>query len=103
MIGKKQDKYIEDLLKSSSLEVADDGFSEKVLADLKAYQRRRLFILAPFIALGFFAVFLFFPYGIFETLPEFITNGFEKISSNLLLAILAAAMALVFWFTEKEA
>lgn len=59
-------QWVEALLSANPVDLADDGFSKRVRANIRRHERQRLLILAPFFV-GAFALFLgFFPYELFE-------------------------------------
>ena len=103
MTGKDHNAWVENLLASTPLEVADDGFSDKILAEIKARQKRRLTVLAPFFVLGFAALLAFFPYGIFTALTRSLELDYSAMLPTLVPALMVLAIVLFFNFSEEQA
>ncbi|MCH8348426.1 MAG: hypothetical protein IH901_08065 [Proteobacteria bacterium] len=103
MTGKDKNAWVETLLASTPLEVADDGFSNKILAEIHARQKRRLTVLAPFFALGIASLLAFFPYRIFEALSGSLALDYGAMQPALVPVLVVLGMILFFSFSEEAA
>ena len=65
---KNKDKWVEDMLAETSMEIIDNGFSGQVMAKIRAREKQRFLVLAPFFVAGIASLLVFFPYGALENL-----------------------------------
>lgn len=97
------DQWVETLLSANPVDVADDGFSAKILADIKRQERQRLLILTPFFV-GAFALFLgFFPYELFEGLTGSVSSSYKTLMPYLVPIGAVIGMFMFSWFSEEVA
>ena len=101
MTEKEKDAWVGSLLKAAPLEVADEGFSEKVMAGIRARQKQRLLVLAPFYGLGIASLLIFFPYEALEGLATFLNLEFTILLPGLVPVFVVLAMIVLFTFTEE--
>lgn len=95
-----KETWVENLLAATPLEVADDGFSERVMANIRAREKQRLMVLAPFYVAGIASFLAFFPYQVFEGLA----TGWAGISPAMIsgFAPVLAVLGMVILVTFSE-
>ncbi|MHA1544129.1 MAG: hypothetical protein ACTSU8_03240 [Alphaproteobacteria bacterium] len=97
------DQWVETLLAANPVDLADDGFSKRVLANIKRQERQRLLILAPFFV-GAFALFLgFFPYELFEGLAGSVSSSYKNLGPYLVPFLAVIGVFMFSMFSEEVA
>ncbi|HEY0282042.1 MAG TPA: hypothetical protein VGC27_05410 [Rhizomicrobium sp.] len=81
---------IDDLLRQMPV-VPDDGFSRRVMAGVRAMERRRMFVTAAAVALGIVLALLILP---LREIGVELGAGIPKIASSAALGLAMAAMIL---------
>ena len=101
MTGKDKNIWIEGMLAATSPDIADKGFSSGVMAKIKAREKQRLMVLAPFFAAGLASLLTFFPYGALEKLSAPLNVDFATLLPGLMPILLFVAVTVLFTFSEE--
>ncbi|MDE2134047.1 MAG: hypothetical protein KGJ49_05570 [Alphaproteobacteria bacterium] len=88
----------DDLLKQPLTSVADDGFSERVMARLGAMERRRMLVAAAVIAAGVVSAFLLLP---MQSIGAQLDIAIGQTASSTAVSLAAGAIVLTL-FLEKQ-
>ena len=97
------DQWVEALLTANPAEIADDGFSKRVLARIKRQERMRLMVLAPFFITAFGLLIGFFPYELFEGVTGTVAASYKIFMPYMVPVGAVIAMFMFSWFSEEVA
>lgn len=89
---------LDDFLKQPLTSVADDGFSERVMARLGEMERRRIFVAAAAIAVCVVLAFLLLP---MQSIGAQLDVAIGQIASSAAVSLAAGAIVLTL-FLEKQ-
>ncbi len=89
---------LDDLLNQPLTSVADDGFSERVMARLGAMERRRMFVAAAAVAACVVSAFLLLP---MQSIAAQLDVAIGQIASSIAVSLAAGAIVLTL-FLEKQ-
>ena len=71
------------------------------MARIRARQKQRLLVLAPFYGLGIASLLIFFPYRELEGLAAYLNLDFATLLPGLAPVFVVLAMIVLFTFTEE--
>ena len=98
---KNKNNWVEDMLAATSMEIADNGFSGQVMAQIRAREKQRLLVLAPFFVAGIASLLVFFPYGALENLAVLLNFDPATLLPTLAPFLFFLGMAVVVTFSEE--
>lgn len=96
-------QWVEALLSANPVDVADNGFSARVLVDIKRQERRRLLVLVPFFLVGMALFIIFFPYGLFEDLTGSLSGSYNSLVPYLVPFLAVIGVFMFSMFSEEVA
>ena len=99
--AKNNEKWVETLLQANPAQMADDGFSAKILADIKRQERMRFMVLAPFFIAAFGLLIGFFPYELFDGVTGAVAASYKTFMPYLVPVGAVIAMFMFSWFSEE--
>ncbi len=98
---KDKDIWVEDMLAATPLEIVDSGFSQQVMAKIRAREKQRLLVLAPFFVTGVASFLAFFPYGTLEKLAAPLNLDPATVLPTLAPFLFFLGLAVVVTFSEE--
>ena len=98
---KNKDNWVEEMLAATSMEIVDNGFSGQVMAKIRAREKQRLLVLAPFFVAGITSLLVFFPYGVLENLAAPLNFDPATVLPTLAPFLFFLGLAVVVTFSEE--